>query len=128
DAGVLGVAVGQQLLSPDDRVLVAEAGRARADAPGVDDELVVEPGRDAVAAERLEHERLDALVAQGLIAAGELAQVLDARDLEPDDVRGVVRDALGVGVREAHPDRNREGVTVHGARAYRGLTRIANML
>src|SRR6185312_3018749 len=76
DAGVLGVAVGQQLLSPDDRVLVAEAGRARADAPGVDDELVVEPGRDAVAAERLEHESLDALVAQGLIAAGELAQVL----------------------------------------------------
>jgi hypothetical protein len=79
----------------------------------VDEELVVEPRRDAVAAERLEHQRLDALIPQRLVAARELAQVLNARDLEPDDVGGVVRDALGVGIRKTHPDRDREGVTVH---------------
>ena len=41
------------------------------------------------------------VVAQRLVAAGVLAQVLDARDLEPDEVRRVVRDPLRVGVREA---------------------------
>src|SRR5690349_16536060 len=109
------MAVGEQLLPPDDRVLVAEAGAAEPDAAGVDDQLVVEPGRDPIAAERLEDERFDALVAESLVAAGELAQVLHAGDLEPDDVRGVVRDTLGVGVRKAHPERDRERVTVHPA-------------
>src|SRR6185369_14270185 len=90
----------------------------RADAARVDDELVVEPRWDPVTAERLEDERLDALVAERLVPAGELAQILDARNLEPDDVRGVVRDALGIGVREAHPDRDREREAIHGARAY----------
>src|SRR5690242_10294155 len=92
DAGVLGVAVSEQFVSPDDLVLVAETGSARADAAGVDDELVVETGRDPVADERLEDERFDALLAQRLVTAGELAEVLDARDLEPDHVRRVVRD------------------------------------
>ena len=53
---------------------------------------------------------------------------VDARDLEPDHVCRVVRDALGVGVREAHADRDREREALHGRRAYRGLTRIANVL
>ena len=99
----------------DDRVLVAEARAAQADAARVDVQLVVEPGRHAVAAERLEHERLDAVVAQRLVAAGVRAQVLDARDLEPDEVRRVVRDPLRVGVREPHADAGREREAFHGA-------------
>ena len=67
----------------------------------------------SVANARLEHERLDAAVAERLVSAGELPQVLDARDLKPDDVRGVVRDPLCVGVREANAHRCREGETIH---------------
>src|SRR5262249_1247967 len=125
---MLGVAVGEQLIAPDDRVLVAKAGALRPDAARVDDDLVVEPRRGPVAAERLEDKRLDALVTERLVAAGVLAEGLHAGDLEPDDIGGVVRDTLRIGVREAHTDREREGVAVHGARAYRGLTHIANVL
>ena len=76
-------------------------------------EHVVEAGGDAVAAERLEHKRLEPAVAQALVAARVRAQVLDARDLEPDEVGGVVRDALGVGVGEPHAQRGRERVRLH---------------
>src|SRR6185437_7562457 len=89
-----------------------------ADAACVDHELVVEAHRDPVAAERLEDDRLDPAVTQRLVAAGEGAQVLDARHLEPDEIRGVVRDPLRVGVGEAHAHGRREGVAPHGARAY----------
>jgi len=78
-------------------------------------EHVVEHRRDDVAAVRLEDERLDAAVAERLIAAGERAQVLDARDLEPHEVGGVVGDALGVRVGESHPHGGRERVTLHRA-------------
>ena len=54
---------------------------------------------------RLEHERLDPLVAQPLVAAGEPLEELDARDLEPHQVVRVVRDALRVGLGEPDPDR-----------------------
>ena len=53
------------------------------------------------------------LVAQRLVAARVLAQVLDARDLEPDEVRRVVRDALRVGVREADAHVGREREPLH---------------
>ncbi len=69
---------------------------------------------------RLEHERLDPVVAQPLVAAGELLEELDARDLEPDEVVRVVRDALRVGLGEAHLDRCREAEAVHAARMLRG--------
>ena len=70
----------------------------------MDPKLVVEVRRLAVADVRLQHERLDPLRAQGAVPAGELREVRDARDLEPDEVRGVVRDALRVGFGE--PDGN----------------------
>ena len=54
---------------------------------------------------RLEHERLDPLVAQPLVAARVPLEVVDAGDLEPDEVVRVVRDALRVGLGEAHADR-----------------------
>jgi len=76
-------------------------------------EEVVEPCGDDIAAVRLEHERLDPAVAQRLIAACERAQILDAGDFEPDEVRRVVGDPLSVRVREAHAQCRREGVAVH---------------
>jgi hypothetical protein len=96
-----------------DRVLVAEAGALHVDAARVYMEQVVEARRSAVAAERLEHERLDTGVAQRLVAARELAQVLDACDLEPDEVRRVVRDALRIGVGKADAHARPERVTLH---------------
>ena len=65
-----------------DRVLVAEPRAAQLDDACVHVEQVVETRGDEVAAERLEHERLDSEVAQGLVAARIRAQILDTRDLE----------------------------------------------
>jgi hypothetical protein len=79
----------------------------------MDDELVVESRGDPIAAERLEDERLDSLVAQRLVPAREGPQVLDAGDLEPDEIGGVVRDALGVGLREADAHGNGERKAFH---------------
>jgi len=87
----------------------------------VDVEHVVEARRDEVAAERLEHERLEPAVAQRLIAAGVLPQVLHTGDLEPHEVRRIVGDALGVGVREADAHGRRERVTLHRASLARAL-------
>jgi hypothetical protein len=110
---MLRVPLRHELVSADDRVLVAEARAAQADAAAVDHELVVEHRRRPVAAERLEDERLDPTVAQRLVTAGERAEVFDARDLEPHEVGRVVRDPLRIGVREAHAHRRREGEAVH---------------
>ena len=96
-------AVGDQLAVALDRVLVAEPRAAHVEAARVDDEAVVEPRRLQVAHVRLEHERLDAEVAQPLVAAGVPLEVLDARDLEPDEVVRVVDDPLRVGLGEPHP-------------------------
>ena len=63
---------------------------------------------------RLEHERLDALLAQPLVAARVPLEVLDARDLEPDEVLRVVDDPLRVGLGEADADRRREGERTSG--------------
>ena len=103
----------QRAVVSHDRVLVAEAGPSQVAAAGADVHDVVEAGRHHVAAEGFEHERLEALVAQRLVAAGVRAQVLDARDLEPDEVGGVVRDPLRVGVREADADGRRERIRLH---------------
>jgi len=87
----------------------------------MDVQHVVEPRRHEVTAERLEHECLEAPVAQRLVAAGVLSQVLDPGHLEPDVVRGVVGDALRIGVREANAHRRRERVTLHRASLARAL-------
>ena len=105
----------------DDQVLVAKASALHVDAARVQVQQIVEAGRHAVAAERLEHERLDPSVAQRLVAAGMLAEVLDAGHLEPDVVRRVVGDALCIGVREANAHRRRERVTLHRASLARAL-------
>ena len=49
-------------------------------------------------------QRLDPLRLDRPVTAGMVGQVCDARHLEPDDVRGMVSDALRVGLGEAHAD------------------------
>ena len=75
----------------------------------MDHEPVVEGDGPDVAGVDLGGRGLDPGVAQSLVTAGELPEVLDARGLEPDEVGGVVGDALRVGFREAHGDLEFEG-------------------
>jgi len=104
-----------------DEVLVAKTGSSHVDAARMDVQHVVEPRRHEVTAERLEHECLEPPVAQRLVAAGVLSQILDAGNFEPDEVRRVVGDALCVGVREANAHGRRERVTLHRASLARVL-------
>jgi NAD-dependent deacetylase len=67
----------------------------------VDAQPVVELSRLTVADVRLEHERLEPLVTESLVAPGVLGEVRNARDLEPDEVVRIVRHPLGVGLGEA---------------------------
>ena len=57
-----------------------------------------------VAQAHLRRERLDATVADRLVAARVTLEVCDARNLEPDDERRVMGDALCVGLCEADAD------------------------
>ena len=75
--------------------------------------MIVEVRGFPVADVRLQHERLDSLGAQCVVTAGVLGEIGDPRDLEPDEVRRVVRDALRVGLREAHRDVRVEVELVH---------------
>ena len=77
-------------------------------------ESFVEVGRAVVADEDLRRQRLDPSIADRLVAAGVRLEVGDARDLEPDDERGVMRDALRVRLREPDPHVRREREAVHG--------------
>jgi len=102
-------AIGDELAVSLDRVLVPEAGASHLRAPGLDHEPVVEGDRAEVADVDLGGRGLDAGVPESLVAAGELPEVLDPRGLEPDEVGGVVGDALCVGLGEAHGDLELEG-------------------
>ena len=101
DARVGRPAVRDLSAVPLDRVVEAESRTAYVSAPCADGEPVVEPSRFRIARIRLEGQGVDAFLAQPRVAAPEPAQVLDPRHLEPDEIRGVVRHALGVGLREA---------------------------
>ena len=87
-----------------DPVLVAEARSADVDAAEVDREDVVEDGRGAIVDPHAGRQRLDSLRLDRAVAARVIGEVRDASHLEPDDVRRVVGDALGVGLGEAHAD------------------------
>jgi hypothetical protein len=65
-------------------------------AVGAHGQAVVEASRLEVAHVRLDRERLDPIGSQARVAATEARKVVDAGDLEPDEVDGVVRDALGI--------------------------------
>ena len=98
---------------PLDGVLVAEARAADVDAARPDPQAVVEVRRAVVADVHLRRQRLDSLRLDRQVAAGMLRQVRDPRDLEPDDERGVMGDALCVGLGEADEDLGREVVALH---------------
>jgi hypothetical protein len=66
----------------------------------------------------LDRHRLDPLVSKRGVAAAEPRQVGDAGDLEPDQVLGVVRDPLRVGLREPDPDLGVEMEAVDEGRLY----------
>lgn len=105
-------AVGDRLAVPLDRILEPEAGATEAGAPRVHDEVVVELRRLPVPDVDLGRRRLDALLAKAGVPAVEPAQILDARGLEPDEVRGVVRDSLRVRLCEPDPNVDLEAETV----------------
>ena len=94
DAGVRRPAVGDERSVR--RRSSAYSKRKRAPrtlaAARVDLEPVVEARRREVAHVRLDRQRLDALLAQARVAAREAVEVVDAGDLEPDEVARVVRD------------------------------------
>jgi ABC-type amino acid transport substrate-binding protein len=91
-----------QLAFTLDAVLVAEAGAADVDAPEADRESVVEVGREVVLQLDAGRERLDALLLNRPVATRVIREVGNPGDLEPHDVRRMMGDALGVGLREAH--------------------------
>jgi NAD-dependent protein deacetylase/lipoamidase len=94
-------AVGDHLAVAPDLVVEAKAGPAQLRDPRMDAQAVVEARRKPVAHVRLEHDRLEAGGLQCRVTAGELLEVGDARDLEPDEVVRVVRHTLRVGLGEA---------------------------
>ncbi len=117
-AGVAGPAVRddpRRVAGALDDVLEAEAGAADVGGADVDAQLVVEAHAAPVAHRGLGGSRVDALLHQALVAAGELAEIGDARDLEPDEIDRVVDDALRVGLVEAHGQVRGEAVAVHRA-------------
>jgi hypothetical protein len=79
----------------------------------VDLEAIVEACRLSIPDLSLEHERLESAVANRLIAAGELGEVADTRGLEPDEIVGVMRNRLRVGLGEADADLDREPKALH---------------
>jgi NAD-dependent deacetylase len=70
-----------------------------------------------------EHERLDAEIPQQLVAAGELLEIRNPRDLEPHQVVRVVRNALRVRLREADAYLGCETEPVHDAEMLAELIR-----
>jgi hypothetical protein len=112
-ARVRGPALGHALAVPLDEIVEPEARAAHVAAARVDREPVVEAGRVHVLRVRLEGQRVDALLAQPRVAAPEATQVLDPRHLEPDDVRGVMGDALRVRFRKSHSNLVAEVVVAH---------------
>src|SRR5207247_11197609 len=69
--------------------------------------------RPQVANVRLQDVRLDPLFPQLRIAARVALEVVDARDLEPDEVDRVVDDPLRVGLGEPRLQLGREAEAVH---------------
>ena len=99
-----------------DQVLEAEPGTADLGAAHADRQDVVEHRGPLVLEVDAGRQRLDAAVADRLVAAGERREVGDAGHFQPDDERRMVGDSLGVGLREADSDRMLEGVSVHPGR------------
>ena len=107
-----GVPVGDELAVALDPVLVPEPSSTNVRAARPDSQRLVEVGRTVIADADLDRERLDPSVANRLVSAGVLREIRDARNLEPDHERGVMSDALRVGLGEpdTHVGGEREAV------------------
>jgi hypothetical protein len=95
-------------------VLVAKACAAHIDAASVDQQPIVEVCGTQMANVSLDRHRFDAIVPKRLVAASKAVEVVDARHLEPDEVLGVVRDALRVSLGEADTNLGVEAEPVDG--------------
>jgi NAD-dependent deacetylase len=127
-AGMACPPVGDRLAVALDHVLVAEPRAADVHAARVNVEAVVEVRGFQVPNVRLERQGLDAVVAKRLVAVAEAVEVVDARDLEPDEVVRVVRDPLRVGLGEADSELGVEVEAVDGKTLSVGVGRLAELL
>lgn len=85
-----------QLAVTLDSVLVSETISPHVRAARPDSQCLVEVGGAVVADADLGRQSLEASVTDRLVSARIRGEIRNARDLEPDDERGVVRDALRV--------------------------------
>src|SRR5215204_3436003 len=111
-------AIGDRLAVALDDVFVAKTRPADVDAARVNREAVVEIGRPQVARVGLDRHRLDAFLAQRRVAAAKPGEVVDAGNLEPHEVLGVVRDPLSVRLGETDADLGLEVEAVDSGRLY----------
>jgi NAD-dependent deacetylase len=91
-------------------------------------EPVVEVRRLEIADVRLDRHRLDPVLAQRVVATAEPVEVANARDLEPDEVLGVVGDSLRVRFGEADTDLGVEVEAVDGETLRMGIERLAELV
>jgi hypothetical protein len=80
----------------------------------VHEQPVVEVGRTEIANVGLDGHRFDAVRPERRVAASKAIEVVNARDLEPNEVFRVVRDALRVCLGEADSDLGVEVEAVDG--------------
>ena len=116
DDRMRGVAVGNERAFSFDRVLVAEPRSAQVDTPCPDGQTLVEMRRAVIPDLHFGRQCFDPVRLDSPVAAGELGQVRNAGDLEPDHERRVVRDPLRVRLGEADDHVGREVVAVHAAK------------
>jgi hypothetical protein len=100
------------LARPLDDVFEAEPRAAEVDTPRMDRQPVVEVRGQQVAGVRLERQGLDTFPPERRVPAPEPCEVVDARNFEPNQELGVVRDALRIGLGEANPDLGLEAEAV----------------
>jgi NAD-dependent deacetylase len=128
---VLCPAIGDRVTASLEDVLVAEPRATNVHAPGVDRETIVEEERFQVANVRFCRQRLVAVGLKLPVSVAEPGEIGDTRDLEPDEVRGVVSDSLRVRLGEAHGDLGREAKAVEShprTIACVGVARLAQLI
>lgn len=127
DGRVIRVAVRDELPVALDPVLVPKPRAAHVGAARPYPQSLVEARGPVVTDADLRRECLDAPVADRLVAARVGGEIRDAGDLEPDDERSVMRDALGVGLGEADADVGRERETLHSSNHYHRRVSVAGL-
>jgi len=114
DGGVTCVAVCNELGAALNPILVAKPSSTHVRTTCPDPQHLVEVRRAVVTDAHLGCQRLHASVADRLVATRMCGEICDTRDLEPDDERRMVRDALGVGFGEPNAHVGGEREAVHG--------------